>query len=648
MAKLIIKSPYFKGGGSGGRNAAGYLRYIATRERVELLPDNRPPTRRQEQLIKKLTKDFPDSKTLAQYAEYTEKPTKYHASAFITSALESHWPEASQSEIYMKYIATRPRAERLGHHGLFGDEDAVDLEKAMTELSEYSGNVWTHIISLKREDANRLGYDNAKAWRNLLRTHRNEIAAAMNVPPTDFRWYAAFHNEGHHPHVHMMAWSAKPGQAYLNQEGIRKIKSELTRDIFQGELLHLYEQKSSSRDELVRQSRKALLELTKQMRSEFCNSPAMENKLLKLSRSLETVKGKKVYGYLKKQVKAQVDAVVDELARLPAVEECYEMWWRLQCQVEDFYSERERVRPPLSQMKEFRAVKNAVIREAECIRRSAVSFEDDGIQQNDEPEVFEDSSYGYWALRNMIRNESLPLEERDQAVAEMERLAESGDMNAQHLMGKLWRDGPLLIPDSVKARRWLERTAAQGHAAAQYALGRLLLSDDVEVRDLQEGLRWLRTAAENGSHCAAYRLGKEYLRGKIVEKDVAIAVDYLTQSAETGNQYAQYVLGKLYLQEKEKGQDQGAAEYWLTQSARQGNSYAQFLLEHRQRDPSVLLCTVRLLHHMSNIFWETLPPPNPAGSHVESKLMGRIREKKIAMGHKPDDHEEYQGPSMSM
>ena len=648
MARLIVKSPYFKSGGSGGRNAAGYLRYIATRERVELLPDNRPPTRKQAQIIIKLTKDFPDSKTLAQYAEYTEKPTKYHASAFITSALESHWPEASQSEVYMKYIATRPRAERLGRHGLFGDEDAVDLEKAMTELSEYSGNVWTHIISLKREDAERLGYDNAKAWRNLLRTHRNEIAAAMNIPPADFRWYAAFHDEGHHPHVHMMAWSVKLGQAYLNQEGIRKIKSELTRDIFQDELLHLYEQKSSSRDELVRQSRKALLELTKRMRSEFCNSPAMENKLLELSRSLETVKGKKIYGYLKKPVRAQVDAVVDELARLPAVEECYEMWWWLQCQVEDFYSERERVRPLLSQAKEFRAIKNAVIREAERIRRGAFSFEDDGIQQDDEPEEFADSSYGYWTLRNMIRSEGLPLEERDQAVAEMERLAESGNMNAQYLMGKLLRDGPLLIPDSVKARRWLERAAAQDHAAAQYALGKLLLSDDVEVRNLQEGLRWLRTAAENGSQCAAYRLGKEYLRGKIVEKDVAIAVDYLTQSAEAGNPYAQYTLGKLYLQGKEVGQDREAAKYWLTLSAVQGNVPAQFLLDHRQRDPSVLLCTVRLLHHMSNIFWETLPPPNPAGGHVESKLMGRIREKKIAMGHKPDDHEEYQGPSMSM
>ena len=299
MARLIVKSPYFKGGGSSGRNAAGYLRYIATRERVELLPDDRPPTHKQERLIEELVKDFPDSKGLPFYMEYTAEPTKYHASEFITSVLENHGPEVSQSETYMKYIATRPRAERLCRHGLFGDEDTVDLEKAMTELSEYSGNVWTHIISLKREDAERLGYDNAKAWRNLLRTHRNEIAAAMNILPGDFHWYAAFHDEGHHPHVHMMAWSVKQGQAYLNQEGIRKIKSKLTRDIFQGELLHLYEQKSSSRDELLRQGRKALLELTKRMRSESCGSPVLESKMLELAEALETVKGRKVSRNLK-------------------------------------------------------------------------------------------------------------------------------------------------------------------------------------------------------------------------------------------------------------------------------------------------------------------------------------------------------------
>ena len=528
MARLIIKSPYFKGGDSSGENAAGYLRYIATRERVELLPDDRPPTHKQEQFIKKLVRDFPDSKSSTSYAEYMEKPSKYHASEFISSALESHWPEVSQSEAYMKYIATRPRVERLGSHGLFGNEDTVDLEKAMTELSEYPGNIWTHIISLKREDAERLGYDNAKAWRNLLRTHRNEIAAAMNISPADFRWYAAFHDEGHHPYVHMKAWSVKLGQAYLNQKGLHKIKSELTWDIFQDELLHLYEQKSSSRDELIWQGRKAILKLTKRMRSEFCDSPILEAKMLGLVKSLKTVKGKKVYGYLKKSVKAQVDAIVDELAKVPEVEECYELWWQLQCQVENFYSERKRIRPPFSRVKEFRPIKNAVIREAERIRCGVVSFEDDSAQQDDEPEEFADSSYGYWTLRNMIRDEELPLEKRDQAVAELGWLAESGDRNAQYLMGKLLRDGPLLIPDSVKAWRWLEQAAMPGHVTAQYALGKLFLSDDVEVRDLQEGLRWLRTAAENGSHYAAYCLSKEYLRGKIVEKDVTAAVDYLT------------------------------------------------------------------------------------------------------------------------
>ena len=212
MAGLIVKSPYIKCGGN--QNAGGYLHYIATRERVELIPDDRPPTRKQEQLITKLVKNFPDSKDLYEYEDYTAKPTKANASAFISLALESNWTRVSQSDGYMKYIATRPRAERLGDHGLFGDNDHVDLDKAMEELERYTGNVWTHILSLKREDAARLGYDNAQAWCALLRTNRNDIAASMDIPPEDFRWYAAFHNEGDHPHVHMMAWSAKPGQAY--------------------------------------------------------------------------------------------------------------------------------------------------------------------------------------------------------------------------------------------------------------------------------------------------------------------------------------------------------------------------------------------------------------------------------------------------
>ena len=201
MSKLIVKSPYIKSNG----NAGGYLQYIATRDRVELVPDDRPPTRKQGQLIAKLEKDFPDLKTSDEYDHYQEHPNKVNASAFISAALEDKWESIQQSDAYMNYIATRPRVERFGSHGLFGDEDHVDLNQAMTELQNYTGNVWTHIISLHREDATRLGYDNAKVWRDLLRTHRNDIAEAMKIPPNDFRWYAAFHDEGDHPHVHMMA-----------------------------------------------------------------------------------------------------------------------------------------------------------------------------------------------------------------------------------------------------------------------------------------------------------------------------------------------------------------------------------------------------------------------------------------------------------
>ena len=203
MAGLIVKSPYLKCG--GGSSVSGYLRYIGTREQVELLPDDRPPTRKQEQLVRKLTKDFPEAKELDEYSDYEAKPTKANASAFITRALEENWAQVQQSDGYMKYIATRPRAERLGDHGLFGDEDGVDLEQAMRELDQYTGNVWTHIISLKREDAVRLGYDSAESWRKLLLAHQTELAQAMKISPQNFRWRAAFHDEKHHPHIHMMA-----------------------------------------------------------------------------------------------------------------------------------------------------------------------------------------------------------------------------------------------------------------------------------------------------------------------------------------------------------------------------------------------------------------------------------------------------------
>lgn len=646
MARLILKSPYIKS--TGG--ASGYLRYIATRERVELIPDDRPPTRKQEQLIAKLVKDFPDSKSLYEYEDYLTKPTKVNASAFITLALESNWDSIHESEQYMKYIATRPRAERIGAHGLFGDEDAVSLDKAMEELESYTGNVWTHIISLKREDAARLGFDNAAAWRNLIRAHRNDIAAAMKIPPGDFRWYAAFHDEGEHPHIHMMAWSAKPGQAYLSKEGIRQIKSKLTNDIFRNEMLHLCEQKSESRDELVREARRAMLELVQTMRDRMCNHPDAERLMLELAAQLETVKGKKSYGYLPKRLKKLVDEIVDEMERLPAVSKCYDQWLILQGKVDAYYHDKPQDRSPLSKQKEFTQIKNAVIHEAERLRLDEITFEEKDLGHHDEPEEFRNESYDYWTLRNVIRDESLTMEERSYAISEMDKLAESGDMYAQHLMGKLWRDGPLLIPASVEARYWFEQAAEQGHIVAQYSLAKLYLSDDLEVRDIRTGMDWLYTAAVNGSHYAMYRLAKECLKGELIEKDIAHAVEWFTKSAERGNQYAQYMLGKLYLTGKEVPYDEERAVHWLTRSAEQDNQYAQYLLDHLEenRPPSVMLAVTRLLHHMSRIFQDnSVPKSCPGGIQIDRKRLKKLQEKHIALGHKPDDHE-HQWPDMTM
>ena len=574
MAKLILKSPYIKSPyikSTGG--ASGYLKYIATRERVEIIPDDRPPTRKQEQLITKLVKDFPEVKELYEYGDYMDKPTKANASAFITLALESNRDSVMQSERYMKYIATRPRAERLGEHGLFGDSDGIDLDAAMNELENYAGNVWTHIISLKRKDAARLGFDNAAAWRDLLRAHRNDIAAAMKIPSNDFRWYAAFHDEGEHPHVHMMAWSAKPGQAYLSKDGIRQIKSTLTNHIFQNEMLHLYEQKSVSRDELVRDARKAMLEMVRSMKEGICNHPDAERLMLELALQLETVKGKKSYGYLPKPQKKLVDRIVDEMERLPSVRKCYEQWQILQGKVDAYYHDKELKRVPLSQQKEFRSIKNAVIKEAENIRQCKLFFEDKGVEHESEPEEFRNASYDYWDLRDVIRDDTLTLEERSDAVSELKALAGSGDKHAQYLMGKLWRDGPLLTPNSTNARCWFQQAAEQGHSYAQYALGKLLLSDDVEVRDPEQGMRWLKTAAQSGNSYAAYRLGKEYYRGKNVAQNLATAAKWFDRAAQDGNQYAQYMLGKLYLMDQGVEYDKTMGIHWLTKSAVQGNAY---------------------------------------------------------------------------
>ena len=608
MARLIVKSPYIKCGGE--QSAGGYLKYIATRERVEIIPDDRPPTQKQTQLIEKLVKDFPDAQELMEYEDYTAHPTKATASALITLALESNWGRLSSMDGYAKYIALRPRAERLG-------------------------------------------YNHADAWRTLLRTHRNDIAAAMKIPPGDFRWYAAFHDEGNHPHVHMMAWSAKPNQAYLSKDGIRQIKSTLTNQIFRQELLHVYEQKNKSRDELVTETRKAMLELAKAMQEMTCIHPEAEQMIWDLSRQLGQVGGKKTYGYLPKPMKKLVDAIVDQMARLPTVDACYQTWWELQCQVEDYYSEdKKRIRPPLSQQKEFRQIKNAVIKEAEHLRMNRFSFEDEEMQDDGEQISTYAMSYECQDLQSIANDDRFPLEERDEAAEQLEQLAEDGDAYAQYIIGTAYRDGGLLIPDTTKAQKLLERAAEQDLDAAQYALGKLYLSDDADVHDPAKGIYWLKRSADNGNDYAAYRLGKEYLSGENTIKDAETAASYLRQAADNGNAYAQYLLGKLTLMGEGIPKDMDAAYEWFAAARDNGHAYAEFFMKRMERGeqepPSVLLSATRLLYHMGNIFRDNAPAPAANGVQIDRKRLAQMRQKRVALGHKPDDHELEQQQGFSM
>lgn len=360
---------------------------------------------------------------------------------------------------------------------------------------------------------------------------------------------------------------------------------------------------------------------------------------------------RQVYGYLPKPMKQLVDKVVDATEKLPVVNECYQKWWELQCQLNDYYSEQQRQRPPLSQQKEFRQIKNAVIKEAEHICKGRMSFEDAASAQEDEATDDRNMSYDCWELRKIIADENIPLEERDRAAAELEQIARQGDPHAQYLLGLLYRDGGLLVPDAEQAKHWLE-LSAQELPDAQYVLGKLYLSDDSDIDDPAKGLYWLQQAADRGHEYAAYRLGKEYLARENISKDTVKAAAHLRQAAEQSNPYAQYLLGKLYLTGEGVPRDEDEAQHWFSIAAQNGHAYAGYFLDRMEQEkdlppPNILLSTTRLLHHMGNIFRDNAPrPAAPAGLQIDRKRLQRLREKKMALGHKWNGHEEQQSHNM--
>lgn len=366
MPRIIMKSPYIKP--NSKTHIGNYISYIATRDGVEMADSTQKfmeATSVQKKIINKLLIDYPDSKDLYEYQDYLDKPNRGNADELILRIAEAHAELFGDREKYISYIAQRPRVEKISSHGLFTDGGVpIALSDVQKEVAESKSNVWTHIISLKREDAERLGYNNAKAWMNLIRSQRNMIAENMKIAPENFRWYAAFHNEGHHPHIHMIAYSTKPNEAYLTEKGIENIKSNLAKVIFRQDLISIYQKQTEHRDRLRAEARDIVENLVSKINSEIYISASIQHKLLELADRLSKTKGKKVYGYLKPDVKAIVDSIVDELANDNRIKKLYDLWYEQKENTIRTYTDEIPDRIPLAQNKEFKSIKNAIIKEA--------------------------------------------------------------------------------------------------------------------------------------------------------------------------------------------------------------------------------------------------------------------------------------------
>lgn len=366
MARLVTKFKYLKP--NRKVSAGGYAKYIATREGVEKIDDTKkfaPATAKQKNLIEKILKDFLDSKDMFEYADYLEKQNQGSASDFISRFMEDYAYEISGRKAYADYIATRPRAERFGSHGLFTDDGVqVQLSKVTEELDKHKGNIWTAIISIRREDAQRLGFNTGARWRDMLRTQTEALTKNLKIPMENLRWYAAFHNESHHPHVHLIAYSTVENEGYLTQKGVENLRSSFAKDIFQQDLLCIYERQTEHRDKLRAKARDIVEDLVSKINSEIYISASIQHKLLELAYRLSKTKGKKVYGYLKPEVKALVDSIVDELANDSRIKKLYDLWYEQKENTIRTYTDEMPDRIPLAQNKEFKSIKNAVIKEA--------------------------------------------------------------------------------------------------------------------------------------------------------------------------------------------------------------------------------------------------------------------------------------------
>ena len=614
LSQIIVTSRYLKSGTQKSKNKRrNYTKYIATRETVEVrdqntIDRNDNATKNQKELIGDLLLDFPEAKRYLEYEDYTANPTVENASELISMIIERNADVIGNRQNFVGYMAMRPGVQKRGSHGLFNEKDKpIILDRVANEIANHKGNVWSHVVSLRREDAVRLGYDNSEVWRELVKRHISDIAKAQRIPLCNLKWYAAFHDTTHHPHIHLLVYSTNPKQGFLTTKGIDQIRSAFANDIFHDNLQSIYQEQTISRDELKAVSKTEFENIVDNICQGNFDCPLLEELVRKLYSQLQNVKGKKVYGYLPPEVKETVNNIFSELAKDENIRQLYEKWCsleRLKCKT---YTQKEKELPVLTDNKVFQPVRNMIIRTVldmnNLIVDAAVKEPEPTEQsENDDstidvPPQFDESEQS--------ENDKMIFSDNDDFTAEdfiwSDENAVTVDVdntqkskyylkwsNSYKEACKLIYNKQSKLEDFQKAEQILLSESQSGNVLAIHYLGKLHSTDKLGAKDEKKSLRYYSEALKGFLEVepsskklkpyVQYRIGKMYCYGSGTEQNYQKAFEWFERSAKQKNKFAQYSLANLYYYGNGVEKDLSQAFLWYRKSSAQGQPYASYAI----------------------------------------------------------------------
>ena len=594
MSQLIVTSRYLKSGNQKNKTKRrNYTKYIATRETVEVrdqntIDRNDNATKNQKELIDDLLSDFPEAKRYLEYEDFKANPTVENASELISTIIERNADIIGNRQNFVGYMAMRPGVEKRGSHGLFNEKDEpIILNQAANEIAEHKGNVWSHVVSLRREDAVRLGFDNSDAWRELVKRHISDIAKAQNIPLCNLKWYAAYHDTTHHPHIHLLVYSTNPKQGFLTKAGIDKVRSVFANDIFHDDLQSIYQEQTVSRDELKAVSKNEFESIVNRIASNDHTDPQLEELIRKLYIQLQNVKGKKVYGYLPMEIKETVNKIFSELAKDENIQQLYEKWCGLERLKYKTYTQKETELPKLADNKVFQPVRNMIIRTVLNMKPFDANTEIEGSEPNDE--------YIDNTPQNMspLFDEAEPLAETetDESAAAIKYYIKWNDQYKKACKLIYGKDAKL--NDFKKAGQLLLSESQRGNVLADYDLGKLYSTDKLGERNEEmsvakytralQGFLRIEPNSKKLKPYVQYRIGKMFCYGLGTEQNYQKAFEWFERSAKQKNKFAQFSLANLYYYGSGVEKDLSQAFLWYQRSSSQGQPYAAYSIAQMYR-----------------------------------------------------------------